>query len=120
MLSYSVIGNSNANPTITIKDNKFQSVQIGNKTECALLEMAYKFGYDFKQLRKKENIVRAFPFSSLRKRMTTIFKVGDKVYVFTKGAPEYLIPEVTQFIDRQGKVAKVTTQFSKQLTQTIS
>ena len=120
LLCYSVIGNSNANPTIVMKNNKMEAVQIGNKTECALLEMAFKLGYDFKDLRKKENIVKAFPFSSLRKRMTSIFRVKDKTYVFTKGAPEYLLPSVTHFIDRQGKVAKVTPQFTKQVTQTIS
>lgn len=41
--------NSNANPQIG-QDNKFE--QIGNKTECALLEMAFKMGYDFRLLRK--------------------------------------------------------------------
>lgn len=103
-----------------MENHKLTSIQIGNKTECALLELAYKLGYDFKELRKKDHIVRAFPFSSLRKRMTSLYKVKDKTYVFTKGAPEYLIPSVTHFIDRNGKVAKITTQFSKQVLQTVS
>ena len=37
--------NSTAHPLID-ENGKFQ--HIGNKTECALLEMAYKFGYDFR------------------------------------------------------------------------
>lgn len=41
--------NSNANPEI-INENQFE--QIGNKTECSLIELAYKFGYDYRVLRK--------------------------------------------------------------------
>lgn len=42
--------NSNAMPKIK-GDDKFE--QLGNKTECSLLEMAYKWGYDFRDIRKK-------------------------------------------------------------------
>lgn len=42
-LCFGIAINSNANPKL--RGDKFE--QIGNKTECALLEMAYKLGYDF-------------------------------------------------------------------------
>lgn len=98
-----------------MENNRLTSVQIGNKTECAILELAYKLGYDFKQLRKKDYIVRAFPFSSLRKRMTSLYQLKGQTYVFTKGAPEYLIPSVTHYIDRSGKATKITPQYIKQI-----
>ena len=44
--------NSNAMPKVK-GDDKFE--QLGNKTECSLLEMAYKWGYDFRDIRKKYN-----------------------------------------------------------------
>ena len=42
--------NSNAQPKVKA-DNKFE--QLGNKTECSLLEMIYKWGFDFRDIRKK-------------------------------------------------------------------
>jgi Ca2+ transporting ATPase len=67
--------NSNAHPKLEIKNNHTVFEQIGNKTECALLEMAHKFGYEFKNIRdkQKDKILKIFPFSSERKRMSTIF-----------------------------------------------
>lgn len=60
LLSLGVCNNSNANPVITKSSNE----QIGNKTECALLEMAYKMGYDYKKFRNRDKIKKIFPFSS--------------------------------------------------------
>jgi Ca2+ transporting ATPase len=90
LLSLSICVNSNANPRITQHNNKIESEQIGNKTECALLEMAYKFGFDYKLYRNPERILKIFPFSSERKKMTTIFRDDKAVYAFSKGAPDFL------------------------------
>lgn len=60
LISLGVCNNSNANPVITKTSNE----QIGNKTECALLEMAFKFGYDYKKWRNRDKIKKIFPFSS--------------------------------------------------------
>ena len=49
-ISNGVSLNSNANPKVK-KDEKFE--QLGNKTECSLLEMIYKWGFDFRDIRKK-------------------------------------------------------------------
>lgn len=48
-ISNGVSLNSNANPKV--KNDKFE--QLGNKTECSLLEMIYKWGFDFRDIRKK-------------------------------------------------------------------
>ena len=55
LLSVSSAQNSNANPEFTLNQDGsiLRSNQIGNKTECALLEMAYNLGYNFKQYRNK-------------------------------------------------------------------
>jgi len=60
LVSLGVCNNSNANPVITKNSNE----QIGNKTECALLEMAFKMGYDYKKYRNRDKIKKIFPFSS--------------------------------------------------------
>ena len=48
ILCHSISINSNANPKV---NSKGQFEQIGNKTECALLEMAMNLGYDFRKIR---------------------------------------------------------------------
>ena len=48
LLGYGLSLNSDAHPIR--KGNKFE--QIGNKTECALLEMIYNLGYDYEQIRR--------------------------------------------------------------------
>ena len=45
---------------------------VGNRTECGLLQMAVALGADYKAMRKEGQILRTFPFSSERKRMTSI------------------------------------------------
>jgi len=36
--------------------------------------MAYELGYNYRELRNKENIVKIFPFASETKCMTTVSK----------------------------------------------
>ena len=52
--------------------------------------------------------------------MTTIYKDGKTTYVCTKGAPEYLMHNCTQFIDSEGKVSKINSTFEKNLKQSMS
>lgn len=76
----------------------------GNKTECALLEMAYKFGYDYSKFRVKENLKAILPFSSARKKMSTAYQKSDRSLVmFTKGGPDFLLPLCTHYISRTGE-----------------
>lgn len=49
MFGKGICMNSNANPKIKTNE-KWE--QIGNKTECALLEMVFKLGYDYRNVRK--------------------------------------------------------------------
>lgn len=81
--------------------------------------MALKYGYNFKTLRNKDNMLKIFPFSSEAKKMTTIYKYDKKIYVCTKGAPEYLMQNCTQFIDSEGRVAKINNNFEKNLKDTM-
>jgi Ca2+ transporting ATPase len=122
LLSIGICVNSTAHPKIHNKNNKVEFEQIGNKTECALLEMAHKFGYDFQTYRdrEKEKILKIFPFSSEKKKMTVIYQDGKQVYSFTKGAPDFLIGKCTKFINKDGNVSKINNEFLKELKDTIS
>lgn len=54
-------------------------VKIGNRTECALLELCSHLGANYSRIRSEQQVVRRFPFSSDRKRMSTLaFNPGDR------------------------------------------
>lgn len=98
--------NSDANPRL--KGGKFE--QIGNKTECALIELSHNFGIDYKKIRKDfkdEEIFDTIPFSSSRKKMSCICKVNNKYYIFSKGAPEFLIDNCTKMVSKSGEVVNI-------------
>jgi Ca2+ transporting ATPase len=120
LISLGVCVNSNAQPKVEIQSHRTDFVQIGNKTECALLEMAFKFGYDFRKIRNKEKNIRVFPFSSDRKRMTTVYKDNKNIYSFTKGAPDFMIDKCTRFIAKDGSTTKINAEFTKELQDTIT
>lgn len=50
----------------------------GSKTETAVLKFLMKTKYDYREIRKTEIEVRKFPFSSARKRMSTIIETQGK------------------------------------------
>lgn len=91
--------NSNALPNITEK--KFE--HLGNKTECALLEMAYNFGFNYNKYRPTEKIKKLFPFSSTTKKMTVVYQLDDDlIRVFSKGAPDVLLERCSEYINENG------------------
>ena len=120
LLCLSVCNNSNATPTISQSGGNINVNQIGNKTECALLEMAYRMGYDYKRVRNRDYIKKIFPFSSEKKKMCTVYR-EDKgtTYAFVKGAPDFLLPYCTKFINKEGKVTKITSEFSDRMHENI-
>lgn len=103
LLCHGVAINSNANPKVNSK-GAFE--QIGNKTECALLEMAMNLGYDFRKIRDdaqaSDRILVTHPFSSARKKMTCVYRLGKEAKVFTKGAPDFLLSKCTHYMAKGG------------------
>ena len=96
------VANSNASPKITVHGSKVDFEQIDNKTECAILEMLYKLGTDYRKPRDQNKIIRTFSFNSDRKKMTTLYSEGKSTYVCCKGAPDFLLEKCTRFLDKNG------------------
>lgn len=79
---------------------------LGDPTEGALLTLAGKAGFEKDQWASKLPRVAEFPFSSERKRMSTIVEVldtnpaltgdGSHYIMFTKGSPELILERCTQ------------------------
>ncbi len=122
LLSVSSAQNSNANPEFVLNQDKsiLRSNQIGNKTECALLEMAYNLGYNYKELRNKDNIVKIFPFSSETKCMTTVSKEKGKFYAFTKGAPDFVLKRCAFYLNAAGVATTITEAYKNTLNAKLT
>ena len=67
---------------------------MGNKTECALLDLVRKWGGSYDQIRQdipEAKLVKVFTFNSARKMMSTIIQRDDGFRVYTKGASEMVL-----------------------------
>ena len=70
-------------------------MQLGNKTECALLNFVLELGETYQHIRDnnpESDFVKVFTFNSKRKSMTTVIKKkGGGFRMFSKGASEIVL-----------------------------
>lgn len=87
---------------------------IGDPTEAALISLGTRYG--LKQERIEATMPRVFeqPFDSVRKRMTTVHRVGEAVIAYTKGAVEEMLPLCTHIMTSEG-VREITAQDRKDI-----
>lgn len=76
----------------------------GEPTEKALGEYVQSMGIDFAALRRDMPRVGEIPFSSARKRMTTLHKTEDGWISVTKGAPDILLEKCAFCMEGSGQV----------------
>ena len=120
LFSLGVCNNSNANPKFVAEKNGLRIEQNGNKTECALLEVAYRVGFDYEKFRNRDRIKKIFPFSSEKKKMATVYEdEKGKLYLFVKGAPDFMLPSCTHFVNRDAGISKINQEFLDQLNDSI-
>ena len=93
----------------------------GNPTEIALLKYLDRCGLDVLQRRLSGEKVFGAPFSSDRKRMSTIIKAKNgKTYAFIKGASEYMIEVSNKFHSLEtGIISDLTSDMNKLLEESI-
>lgn len=91
------------NNAVVGKDENQKKKYIGDPTEIALLVSARKASL------KPDKYVRVdeIPFSSERKKMTTVYRKDKELLVFTKGAPEVIL-ERCSFVLENGKVRRLS------------
>ncbi|MBS7655202.1 cation-translocating P-type ATPase [Candidatus Bathyarchaeota archaeon] len=76
---------------------------LGDPTEGALIVAAVKAGLTQEELKKTYPRISEIPFSSERKRMTTVHKVHDeRIFVFMKGAPEVVLEHCNKILKENG------------------
>jgi Ca2+-transporting ATPase len=82
----------------------------GDPTEGALVVTAAKADLWKEELEKEAPRIGEIPFSSERKKMTTVHMVsGKKRVAFMKGAPELVLADCTKIFEK-GKVRKITEE----------
>lgn len=70
---------------------------VGEPTECALVNDAFKNGLSKNELKKSYVRIGEAPFDSMRKMMSTVHKKEDNTLVqFTKGAPDEVLKRCTR------------------------
>lgn len=75
----------------------------GDPTEAALVVIAMKAGLPQVEMRLKHPRIEEIPFTSERKRMTTIHRMIDgKRGAFMKGAPEVILERCSYILDESG------------------
>ena len=72
---------------------------IGNRTECAMLNMVRQWNIDYKEYRDNEKELLQIGFSSQRKSMTTVYTELNSAKVYCKGAPEIVLSSCDYFLD---------------------
>ncbi|MEK6690985.1 MAG: cation-translocating P-type ATPase [Nitrospirota bacterium] len=89
----------------------------GDPTEGALVVTAAKAGLHVREMRLENPRIEEIPFSSERKRMTTIHKMEDgKRMAFLKGAPEIVLERCAQILE-DGGIRKLSGSDKAQILQ---
>ncbi len=88
---------------------------LGDTTEGALIVAAAKMGLSKKELESSYPRFHEVPFTSERKRMTTVHKTPEgKLIAYVKGAPEMIL-ERSNHIMKDGKAKKLTAEDRKRI-----
>ncbi|HVP41278.1 MAG TPA: cation-translocating P-type ATPase [Candidatus Krumholzibacteriaceae bacterium] len=90
----------------------------GDPTEGALVVAAAKAGLEKNELEKLYPRMDEIPFSSERKRMTTIHSMLEgETFAYMKGAPEVVLERCTKFLE-DGKEKKLTKDVKDRILET--
>jgi Ca2+-transporting ATPase len=101
-----------------VKGDEGWKVQ-GDPTEGALIVAARKAGLEMKELETAEPRIDEIPFSSERKRMTTLHTKEGKTVAYSKGAAEMVLASCTQEIGADG-IRPLTPERKKVLEARIA
>ncbi|CAF2314056.1 unnamed protein product [Rotaria sp. Silwood2] len=116
----------NTNYTSKIEESKQDDgglpKQIGNKTECALLDLVRKWGGSYDRIRQdipEEKLVKVYTFNSARKMMSTIIQRDDGYRVYTKGASEMVLTKCKSIICENNLLKELNDNEKSRLTHDV-
>ena len=89
-----------------------KKIAVGEPTECALVNYAYKFGLDKNDLEISNPRVTEAPFDSMRKMMSTVHKSDGGYVQYTKGAPDEVLKRCSKYL-KDGHAEVLTDEIRK-------
>jgi len=92
---------------------------VGDATETSLLNFLIDKNIDIDNIRKRNNRLSEIPFDSNRKIMSTINTTSDGIYMFSKGAYDYLINKC-EYILINGQIKTLTFSQKQEIDKAIS
>jgi len=124
VVSEAIACNSKAEIGFDAKKGKPNEI-IGNKTEGALLLFVRSLGCDYRDLRDQVPLIKAYPFSSAKKRMSSIVQVEDSAEksrrrLYSKGASETMLQLCSSYMDQDGSIKTLTPELRARVAQYIS
>ncbi len=75
---------------------------IGEPTEAALVQFAFKNGLPKYELKEAQPRINEAPFDSMRKMMSTVHQTGKGIIQYTKGAPDEILKKCTYILTESG------------------
>lgn len=90
---------------------------VGEPTEAALVNYAYKINLNKNELKKTCPRVGEAPFDSMRKMMSTVHSEDGKFMQYTKGAPDEILKRCTSMLTADG-VVPMTDELRDEIRRT--
>ena len=109
------------NSTAFINKSGMKKEYIGNRTECALLDMVDIWGYDGKKLKNLDHQLYQFAFNSNSKRMTTIYETDfDGLMIYSKGTAEGILHQCEYYLNSLGEKTILSFEKRDEIKQEIN
>nr|XP_015903633.1 plasma membrane calcium-transporting ATPase 2 isoform X4 [Parasteatoda tepidariorum] len=96
--------------------------QVGNKTECALLQFVQDMGKDYQTVRDdipEEKLHKVYTFNSVRKSMSTVVQIEGGFRVFNKGASEMVLQKCVHIFGKDGRIDRFSKEERDRLIKTV-
>ncbi|XP_043071828.1 plasma membrane calcium-transporting ATPase 2 isoform X5 [Drosophila grimshawi] len=98
-------------------------IQVGNKTECALLGFVQALGVKYQSIRDEipeDRFTRVYTFNSVRKSMGTVIPRPNGGYrLYTKGASEIIMKKCSFIYGHEGTLEKFTRDMQERLIREV-
>lgn len=102
------------------KDENGKLSFVGSKTESALLGFVTALGSNYMEIRNGMTVAKLFPFSSERKRMSTLVKTATGYRTYCKGASEIVFSYCSQYLTPDGKVEQLDAHKRNEVDEAIN